>query len=116
MKLVFVYNVKSDPISIAMDVAHKVFSPSTYECDLCELTYSNLGERKVWKNYRKQSDVDFEFIYKNQLKSKYGIDLETPVILICKKDNDPKVLISAEEFKAIRTPDKLIQKIGEKLG
>ena len=34
MKLIFVYNANSGKLSAALDIAHKIISPSTYQCRL----------------------------------------------------------------------------------
>ncbi len=116
MKLVFVYNVNSDPVSLLLDGAHKVFSPSTYDCDLCAITYSNLGERKAWKTYRKKHRMSFEFIYKNQMIERYGLSDNCPLILKVETGTSPEVFVSRDEFKRITTPAELISLIDKKLG
>jgi hypothetical protein len=117
MKLIFVYNVDNDPLSLILDGAHKVFSPSTYTCDLCEVTYSNIGERRVWKKYRKESPVAFEFIYKNQMHKRFQIEAECPLILsLTVEGAKPGVFLSSSEFKQIKTPEQLIEAINQKLG
>lgn len=42
--LLFVYNREKDLTNGAIDCAHKVFKPSSYKCELCALTYPNLGQ------------------------------------------------------------------------
>ncbi|NJM95354.1 MAG: GTPase, partial [Acaryochloridaceae cyanobacterium CSU_5_19] len=38
-RLIFVYNANSGGINTALDIAHKLLSPSTYRCNLCRLTH-----------------------------------------------------------------------------
>ena len=35
MKLIFVYNADSGPISGLFDIGHKIISPGSYSCGLC---------------------------------------------------------------------------------
>lgn len=115
MKLVFVYNVNSDPLSLILDGAHKVFSPSTYACELCEITYSNLGERRAWKKFRKSTQIELEFIYKNQMIKRYGIDETCPLVLFVEDDRSPEIRITKQDFSTIKTPEELIILIENKL-
>ena len=39
MKLIFVYNAGSGKLNALFDMAHKIVSPTTYECSLCALTH-----------------------------------------------------------------------------
>ena len=80
MKLVFVYNANTDPVSALTDYAHKVFSPSTYKCDLCALTHHNLGQRSAWKSFKKSTGVEMEFWYIRQFEKEFGISPEYPVV------------------------------------
>ncbi len=43
--LIFVYNANSDLFSTVTDFAHKILSPSTYQCQLCALTYGNFSKK-----------------------------------------------------------------------
>jgi hypothetical protein len=38
ISLVFVYNADSGVFNTLSDIAHKIFSPETYACNLCALT------------------------------------------------------------------------------
>ena len=50
-RLVFIYNAKSGIINGIFDYVHKFVSPSTYSCNLCSLTYDNLGKKNEWAKY-----------------------------------------------------------------
>ena len=49
-KIIFVYNAKGGKWNYILDTAHKYASPSTYECNLCQITH-DLKMRKPWKDY-----------------------------------------------------------------
>ncbi len=57
MKLIFVYNANAGKLSAALDIAHKIISPSTYQCNLCSLTHGTFTERDVWKKFSEESDT-----------------------------------------------------------
>jgi hypothetical protein len=47
----FVYNADSGLFNLMSDIAHKVFAPATYPCNLCAFTHSPLGMRREWKSF-----------------------------------------------------------------
>ncbi|WP_241234677.1 hypothetical protein [Nonlabens ponticola] len=51
-KLIFVYNANSGRINSWLDSAHKIISPSTYQCKLCELTHGAFTEHDEWSRFR----------------------------------------------------------------
>ncbi|MBC7930780.1 MAG: hypothetical protein H7Z38_09495, partial [Rubrivivax sp.] len=55
--LVFVYNADSGLFNALTDIAHKAFSPATYQCNLCALTHSTFGMRKGWKRFLETLDT-----------------------------------------------------------
>ncbi|MBN4061628.1 MAG: hypothetical protein COA57_09255 [Flavobacteriales bacterium] len=105
-KLIFVYNAKSDIFSGLADAAHKIFSPKTYQCNLCAITFGNFGMHKEWKSFLELLDCDLEFAYKNHLPKYELKGIELPAIL--KKDDEKtEVLINAEAINSCKTIDDL---------
>lgn len=110
--LIFVYNADSGIFNTASDIAHKIFSPETYSCNLCKITYGNFKMKEEWREYLESLDADFEFLHRDELSQKYGIaDITLPVVLrinagnleewitadeikLCHSVNDLKLLIS----------------------
>jgi len=41
--IVFVYNADGGLFNTLSNIVHKIFSPETYRCKLCSITYSVLG-------------------------------------------------------------------------
>ncbi len=114
MFLVFVYNAKSDKVSALIDYAHKVISPSTYNCNLCKLTHSNLGERKEWVNFTKNLDVEIQFYHIDEFESKFNRSYEYPIILK-NSNNEFEVLINHKAIEEIKDVSDLTKKITELL-
>ena len=48
--IIFVYNAKGGKWNYILDTVHKYASPSTYDCNLCKITY-NLKMRGAWKKF-----------------------------------------------------------------
>jgi len=80
MELIFVYNANTDAVSAITDYAHKVFSPSTYRCDLCALTHRNLGQRSAWKEFKRATNATMEFWYIKQFEKEFHMSPEYPII------------------------------------
>ena len=101
--LVFVYNAESGLFNAVTDMAHKVFSPQTYQCNLCALTYATFGMRKSWKQFLATLDRPLEFLHADELQRRYGIS-DLPLPAICKKEGARlELLLAADAINACRT-------------
>ena len=99
-KLIFVYNADSGIFNTLADAAHKIFSPKTYSCNLCAITYSNLGMKSEWKAFIEKLPIKSEFLHKDQLREQYGMDdIPLPAIFIL-EDKIPQLLIGADKINA----------------
>jgi hypothetical protein len=96
-KLIFVYNADSGFKNLMIDAAHKIFSPKTYPCKLCDLTYGKLGERKAWKKFRQQANAEMKFLHADEFehlyKSKFRPAFQLPVVLV-EEEYELDVLLS----------------------
>ncbi len=80
-KLLFVYNADSGMFNTLTDIAHKIFSPQTYECNLCAISHSYFNERSEWKDFIAGLGVECEFLHRDEFQKKYpGIETRFPVI------------------------------------
>ena len=70
--LVFVYNAEAGLFNLLGDMAHKIFSPETYQCNLCALTHTSFGMRKSWKRFLLTLDKPPEFLHADELNERYG--------------------------------------------
>ena len=92
-----------------MDIGHKAISPQTYECNLCGLTFGLLSEHKQWKRFRETSNVDMEFLHRDEFEQKYNQEFDYPVIL--KQDDDISIMIAKTKLNEIKTLDQLISQV-----
>ncbi len=117
MKLIFVYNANGGKFNAYLDSAHKIFSPSTYACSLCAITYGVFKIEEVWKDYKNQSTDDLVFLHKDEFlkeyKSKFLPKFKLPIILTEAGDN-LEIFISAEELDKMKNAEELIKTIAEK--
>jgi hypothetical protein len=113
-KLIFVYNAKSDTKETLLDSAKKLFSPSTYDCKLCALTFGLTSEKKKWKKFRKESGIAMDFLHKDeyekQFKSKFAQQYSYPIILI-QNHYDLDIFMNAEKLNEIDDLSTLIAEV-----
>ena len=113
MKLIFVYNANSGKLSAAFDIAHKIISPSTYQCNLCSLTHGTFQERDVWKKFREESDAELVFYHKDEFENEFNKTFAYPIIL---KEQDGELVeyVSTEQINALNDVEDLIVKLKSK--
>jgi hypothetical protein len=105
--LVFVYNADSGLFNALADLAHKAFSPETYSCNLCALTYSALGMRREWREFLEGLPVQKEFLHADELRRKFGLsDVPLPAIFE-RRGEELQVWVSAEQIDGCRTLEEL---------
>lgn len=106
-KLIFVYNADGGVFNLAFDVAHKIFSPQTYACNLCAVTHGNFGMKSAWRDYLKTLKTAFEFLHADEFKSKYAIKtIQLPAVFKLKNGLIAQI-INAESINSCRTIDDL---------
>ncbi|MDC6365842.1 MULTISPECIES: GTPase [Flavobacteriaceae] len=113
-KLVFVYNADSGTRNAILDSVHKIFSPNTYQCNLCDITYGLVSENRKWKKFRKESNLAMVFLHKDEFQkeyaSKFGHKFTFPIVL-SENMYGLEVLITAEELNSMQTTKELIKLI-----
>jgi len=116
-KLIFIYNADSGVRNLIIDGAHKILSPSTYKCKLCEITFGAFNEKGVWKKFRKTSGHEMIFLHKDEFKkqyaSKFGYKFTFPIVL-AEASGGLEVFVSTEEMNGLKSPEELIALIKER--
>ena len=98
--------------NLFVDYLHKALSPSTYNCNLCTLTYNNYGEIKIWKQFIQSIEIPVHFKYADHLP-KLGLSLETRLPAVF--DTNLSLLVSAGEINNCRNTDILIELISSSI-
>ena len=103
MKLIFVYNAKSDRVSKMLDFAHKIVSPKTYACDLCSLTHGNFKEKDEWSAFMDKIDTEIDFHHIEDFEQKYHIKGDYPIIYVYRQSKLSVMLDKAQisQFKSV---------------
>ena len=113
LKLIFVYNANSGFLNTIGDLAHKIVRPSTYPCNLCAMTFGNLGMKMEWKQFVKNLDVEVEFLHKDEFKEKYNKEGKFPSAYI--KNTNFNEFISQTEMNAVKNLHELMDLVKDKL-
>ena len=109
-KLVFVYNADSGTINALKDMIQKNISPDTYECNLCALTYGNLGMRRRWKTFIKELSIEVEFLHKDEVNTE-----EKLPAAFYKSDGREELFVSSEEINDCESLEELIELVDRRL-
>ena len=112
-KIIFVYKAKSDLLSKSIDWFHKLASPQTYACELCQLTHHQFGAKQKFRDWAFQAPFEIEFQYEDQWISQ-NTRQTLPLIAFQHKDQIDVILL-ADEIEQCITLDELIANINEKL-
>ena len=117
-KLIFIYNANSSIRNKLIDSAHKILSPSTYPCKLCDLTYGAFMENRNWREFREESPFEMEFLHKDEFKkqyaSKFGHKFDWPIVLSSSNGNF-EVFISRDELNGLANAKELIHLIHSRI-
>jgi len=108
-KLVFAYNADSGLLNALGDWTHKLVSPETYPCNLCALTYSNLGMRRAWKRFVRTLSAEVVFLHRDELAARYGESNAALPAVFCEDGGTLQPLIEAPELDACGSLDDLVQ-------
>ncbi|SNZ00835.1 GTPase [Flagellimonas pacifica] len=117
-KLLFVYNANSGIRNAILDSMHKVFSPSIYECSLCDVTFGVVSENKAWKKFRKESQYEMVFLHKDEFTKEYvseSMNKSTFPIVFLESAGGLEVFISTEELNHLKTSQELIRLVKERI-
>lgn len=114
-QLIFIYNADSGMFNTMTDIAHKIFSPQTYACDLCMITHGAFHERKEWRTFIESLPVETEFLHRDEFKKRYpDSTLQLPVIASMQSGQLVE-WVSAQELRLCESVDALVALISQRL-
>ena len=111
-ELIFIYNAKSGVTNALFDWAHKIFSPNTYKCNLCAITFNNLGKEKKWRDFLESVNIESHFYYIDHLKDLHFVKnpSELPCVYL-KTDKNITLIIDSDELNSFNNVTELIEKL-----
>ncbi|SCY35267.1 hypothetical protein SAMN05192588_2433 [Nonlabens sp. Hel1_33_55] len=122
-KLIFVYNANSGKLNAWLDTAHKIVSPSTYKCRLCDLTFDAFKENVEWSRFRESELIkshvnELEFLHIDEFNKNYNSKwlpkYDYPLILMA-SEHGLEIFMSAVEMNQIKTTSALISALESKI-
>jgi hypothetical protein len=119
-ELILVYNAESGFFNSIRDTLHKTISPSTYQCNLCALTFGTINMKSKWKRFIDKLKIPSTFLHRDEffkmLKTHHHKIIHTsfPAIFF---HNEGKVqlLIKSTEINKCKTLDELMELVDKKL-
>ncbi|MEO1449449.1 MAG: hypothetical protein AAFV07_07950, partial [Bacteroidota bacterium] len=68
MKLIFIYNATMNPVSLIGDFISEIMPQQEANCKLCDITFSVVFKKCIWKEYLASLPIPVEFFLKDQFK------------------------------------------------
>jgi hypothetical protein len=72
--LLFIYAADSGLFNTVADIAHKIFSPQTYSCQLCALTHGHFKVRKAWQEFVAKLPAPCLFLHRDEAQDLPGVE------------------------------------------
>lgn len=111
-ELIFIYNANGGIGDMVFDYFHKMFSPPTYPCSLCFITYGRYGvkNKTKWKKFLKSLQYKVALLHKDEFQALFP-DIEmAPLPAVYLRDgNNLSLLISSEKMDACENLDDLMR-------
>lgn len=102
-----IYNADGGLVNGALDLMHKMFSPSTYACRLCEVTYGSFGMKRDWRATIEALPLPVTFLHRDEWQAAYpGNPTALPAILL-EQAGQLSTLVSAQDFAGVRSLEDL---------
>ena len=112
--ILFVYNADSGLFNLVADIGHKIFSPSTYSCDLCQLTHGVFKEREAWKSFIETLDLPVEFLHRDEF-IKSGLFSDTLPAIFYRESNELTTIFDRDKLADFSDVDDLVTALRDKL-
>ncbi len=115
-RIVFVYNADSGTLNALKDYVQKNVSPDDYECNLCALTYGNLGMKKRWRRFIDGLDAEIKFLHRDEFREmdRDG-DPDLPAAFV-ESDGGLDLLITSDEINHQGTLEELMDLVEDRVG
>ncbi|MFQ5493528.1 MAG: hypothetical protein ACE5DX_05210 [Candidatus Dojkabacteria bacterium] len=114
-EIIFVYNADSGVVNGAIDYAHKIISPSTYQCSLCALSYGNLGMKRKWRRFVKDLPYKVTLLHKDEYAERFSDHkIDYPAMLLLDLQSKTlEVLISSGKMDKQKNLEELMKLVKE---
>ncbi len=115
-RLVLVYNANAGLLAGVMDSVHKIVSPSTYECQLCAVTYGLTSMKRDWRAFLDELGMELLFHHRPDFRAAFPQAADWPLPLVAVEQGGQLTeLVSAADFTAIPDLPSLIRVVKQRL-
>ena len=106
-ELLLVYNADSGVFNALADAVHKIWSPETYNCQLCALTYGAVTMRDEWAKFLNELKIPVRFLHRDEFERDFpDLKTELPAILIS-EGAKAEILLAAATINQCSTLNEL---------
>ncbi len=113
LNILFVYKADSGLFNTMADIGHKIFSPDTYQCDLCQLTHGYFSERTEWREFIGKQKIECRFLHRDEFFRVFPERSDTLPAVFIQQEDRLDVCIGAERLHQYDSLDKLISALKE---
>ncbi len=119
-ELILVYNADSGLFNQIKDGLHKFVALSTYQCNLCALTFGKVRMKNEWKTFIENLEIPAKFLHRDEflrmLKTHPHIikDVKFPAVFL-RKGEKISLFITANEINECKTMEDLMNLITKEL-
>lgn len=110
-----IYNADGGLVNGALDLLHKAFSPGTYACRLCEVTYGPLGMKRAWRATVESLPHPVTFLHRDEWQAQVPGNLTPLPAILLETDTGYETLVSATDFATINSLDALQALVSRRL-
>ena len=71
-EIIFVYNADGTISRKAKDFVHRIVRPSTYDCQLCAVTFGFSGMKSKWREFIASLDATVSFLHRDELSGDHS--------------------------------------------
>ena len=111
--LLFVYNADTGLFNTMADIGHKIFSPQTYSCDLCQLTHGYFSERAEWGAFVEQLGMESRFLHRDEFRQEFPDRPDALPAIFIQRGNELSLCIDSVKLHQYEDLDELISAIRE---
>ncbi len=96
-----IYNADSGLVNGALDSLHKLFSPSTYACRLCAVTYGLVGMKAAWADTISALPWPVMFLHRDEWQAAHPADRTALPAILLERAGGCETLVSAQDFEGV---------------
>jgi len=80
IEIQLIYNAQSGKLNTVFDIAHKILSPKTYACDLCQITHGIFAETAQFQTLKQNYNLSLWHI--DEYEADHTPESAYPVVII----------------------------------